>query len=136
LADVLFVQALRSLSRHEACPQGLPALSDPAIHKALSLMHGDVGSRWTVASLAKTVGLSRSGFAARFVELVGEPPLHYLVRRRISRAAELLRDTDDAIAEVATRVGYESVTSFSKVFKRWRGASPGVFRRSVRKSPR
>lgn len=134
LADVLFVQALRSLSRNAACPRGLPALSDPIVHEALSLMHGDVRARWTVASLAKQVGLSRSGFAERFAERVGEPPLQYLVRWRVARAAELLRDTDDAIAEISARVGYESVPSFSRAFKRWRNMSPAAFRRMT-KSP-
>ena len=132
LADVLFVQVLRSLLRNAACPRGLPALSDPMIHEALSLMHGDMKARWTVARLAKHVGVSRSGFAARFTELVGEPPLQYLVRWRVARAAELLRDTDDSIAEIAARVGYDSVPSFSNTFKRWRGTSPGAFRRSAK----
>jgi len=79
--------------------------------------------------LAAKVGLSRSGFAARFTDLVGEPPLQYLVRWRIARAAELLRDTEDSLARIAARVGYQGVPSFSKAFKRWRGVSPGVFRR-------
>ncbi len=85
LADVLFVQVLRTLTRNTACPKGLPALSDPLIHEALTLLHADVKARWTVAGLAKRVGVSRSAFAARFTELVGEPPLQYLVRWRIAR---------------------------------------------------
>jgi len=130
LADVLFVQALRSMSMHvEGKPSRLAALSDRPIHEALGLMHTRVGNPWTVAVLAAKVGLSRSGFAARFTDLVGEPPLQYLVRWRIARAAELLRDTEDSLARIAARVGYQGVPSFSKAFKRWRGVSPGVFRR-------
>lgn len=132
LADVLFVHALRSVSQRPECPSGLPALSDPVIHRALALMHADLSFGWTVAELAKRVGLSRSGFAARFTELVGEPPLQYLVRWRVARAAELLRDTQDSIAEVAARVGYESVPSFSRTFKQWRSQSPAAFRRETK----
>lgn len=78
LADVLFVQALRSLSNHSRCKRsGLVALSDPPIHEALALMHARVAAEWTVESLAGKVGLSRSAFAARFHELVGEPPLKW-----------------------------------------------------------
>ena len=137
LADVLFVQVLRTLTRtrSNACPKGLPALSDPLIHEALTLLHADVKARWTVASLAKRVGVSRSAFAARFTDLVGEPPLQYLVRWRIARAAELLRDTDDPIADIATRIGYDSVPSFSNAFKRWKGTSPGAFRRAAQIAP-
>jgi AraC-like DNA-binding protein len=130
LADVLFVQALRSLSTRLDCRKsGLAALADPPVHHALALMHARVAEPWTVATLAAKVGLSRSGLAARFTELVGEPPLQYLTRWRIARAAELLRETDHGIAEIAERVGYESVPSFSKAFKKWRGVSPGIFRR-------
>ncbi len=135
LADVLVVQAMRSLTKQRGCQaqrqQGLVALSDPPIHKALSLMHAQVSHAWSVAELAARVGLSRSGFAARFTELVGEPPLQYLARWRVTRAAELLRDTDEAVSTIAARVGYDSTPSFNKAFKRWQGTSPGAYRRAA-----
>ena len=125
LADVLFVQTLRALATHR---NGLAALADPAIHEALSILHGKVAHPWTVAALAKAVRLSRSGFAARFTALVGEPPLQYLARWRMGRAAELLRETRRRIAEIAQDVGYESVPSFNKAFRKWQGQSPTSFR--------
>ncbi|WP_244227280.1 helix-turn-helix domain-containing protein [Corallococcus aberystwythensis] len=79
--------------------------------------------------LARRVGMSRSGFAARFTELVGESPLQYLARWRIARAAELLRDTPEKVETIAGRVGYESVPAFSRAFKRWQGTGPAAFRR-------
>jgi AraC-like DNA-binding protein len=137
LADVLFVQALRSIAAngdYQKSPLG--ALADPPIHEALRRMHAAVDTPWTVADLAAKVGLSRSGFAARFNEIVGEPPLQYLAKWRVARAAELLRNTDHPVAEIADRVGYESVPSFSKAFKRWQGTSPGIFRRTNRTAER
>jgi AraC-like DNA-binding protein len=135
LADVLFVQALRALA---TCPSdrdpGLRALADPHIAQALDLIHARIDESWTVASLARRVGLSRSSFAARFSKLVGDPPLQYLARWRIARAAEDLRGTDDAVGAIAARVGYESVPSFTQAFKRWQGASPGAYRRVHRAS--
>jgi AraC-like DNA-binding protein len=133
LADVLFVQALRSLLSHADCAKiPLAALSDPHVGRALGVMHATIADPWTVESLAAEVGLSRSGFAARFAALVGEPPLQYLTRWRMARAAELLRDTNESMAEIATTVGYDSVPSFNKAYKRWQGVSPGAFRRGVR----
>ncbi len=137
LADVLLVQALRTLTARGLCVhRGLAALDDPQVHEALTAMHQGVARAWTVASLAAHVGLSRSAFAARFTELVGEPPLLYLARWRMARAAELLRDTDHGLGEIAARVGYESVPSFSNAFMKWQGARPGAFRRAQRQEAR
>lgn len=131
LADVLFVLALRSVRSAGRCKgSSIPALSDPRIYEALNLMHANVAAPWTVVSLAKRVNMSRSAFAARFTDLVGEPPLHYLARWRVSRAAELLRDGDEKIESVANLVGYESLPAFSRAFKRWQGESPATFRRA------
>jgi AraC-like DNA-binding protein/mannose-6-phosphate isomerase-like protein (cupin superfamily) len=131
LADVLFVLALRSTAAHGQCRQsGIAAIPDPRVYQALTLMHARVGEPWTVDELARRVGMSRSGFAARFTQLVGQSPLQYLARWRVARAAELLRDTDEKVAAIAGRVGYESVPSFSRAFKRWQRASPAAFRRA------
>ena len=131
LADVLFVLALRSTVGEGTCQRGaIAAVSDPRIYEALSLMHARVADPWSVDVLARRVGMSRSGFAARFTDLVGESPLQYLARWRIARAAELLRDTTEKVEIIAGRVGYESVPAFSRAFKRWQGTGPAAFRRS------
>jgi AraC-like DNA-binding protein len=132
LADVLFVLALRSSRRGPQPAQScVAALSDARIYEALSLMHTRIGEPWTVEMLARCVGMSRSGFAARFTELLGEPPLQYLARWRVARAAELLRDTHEKVESIAGRLGYESVPSFSRAFKRWQGTSPATYRRGA-----
>lgn len=138
LADVLLVQALRlqaSTGAREKQAHGLCALADPVIGAALALMHGHPAKRWTVDSLASEVGLSRSGFAARFHELVGEPPLQYLSRWRMTKAAQLLRESEESLAAVAERMGYKSEPAFHKAFKRWQGEAPGAYRRNRGGSP-
>ncbi|MEO5738897.1 MAG: helix-turn-helix transcriptional regulator [Variovorax sp.] len=74
--------------------------------------------------------MSRSGFALRFKEKVGQSPLEYLTRWRMFRAGHLLRHTDKPLVEVAGSVGYESEAAFNKAFKRSSGAAPGAYRRS------
>jgi AraC-like DNA-binding protein len=133
LADILLVQALRAyIAGHECREHGLRALADPQIGKALSLVHEKPAAPWTVEGLAAAVGLSRSGFAARFHELVGEPPLEYLARWRMTKAAQLLRESQLSMAEVAERAGYQSEASFNRAFKRWEGVAPGAYRRDRR----
>ena len=109
----------------------LRALSDPRIGIVLRSIHGNIQQPWTVAELASAAGMSRSAFALRFREIVGETPLEYLTRWRIYKAALLLRDGDKKLAEVANAVGYDSDGSFNKTFKRMLGVTPGAYRRKA-----
>jgi AraC-like DNA-binding protein len=130
LADLLLVHALRAQTAlSQPGEAGWKALADPAVGNALALMHGQPGAPWTVERLAASVGLSRSGFAARFHALVGETPLHYLANWRMIRAAGWLRESRDSLDTIAERAGYESAPAFSKAFKRRWGVGPGAYRR-------
>jgi AraC family transcriptional regulator, alkane utilization regulator len=84
---------------------------------------------WTVASLAREVGLSRTAFAIRFSLLLGEAPIRYLAGRRMARAESLLENADLALAKIAETVGYESEAALSRAFKRHFGVSPVAYRR-------
>ena len=86
------------------------------------------GPPWTVASLAATVGLSRTAFAARFRQRMGTTPTAYLVGLRMARASALLRDERSTLAAVAAQVGYGSEAAFSAALKRFAGVSPGAYR--------
>jgi AraC-like DNA-binding protein len=133
LADILVVQAVRAHLAQSGggCKGWLRALIDPQIGRALSLIHEKPEDDWTVESLASKVGMSRSAFAARFAQLVEEPPLTYLTRWRMQKASRLLETSPAGVAEVAKRVGYDAEAAFSKAFKRWIGVAPGAYRRAA-----
>jgi AraC-like DNA-binding protein len=131
LADALLTQALRiAVARADASDgvRAAGALRDPQIAAAVRLIHGQPQRPWTVGGLAAEVAMSRSAFAARFHELVGEPPMRYLIRARLGHAAGLLHTTNVSLAEIARRSGYESEFSFSRAFKRVFGVPPGAYR--------
>jgi transcriptional regulator GlxA family with amidase domain len=131
LADILFIQAVRAYFEENAdrAESGwLGAVRDRQIGQALALLHSTPHEPWTVASLARRLGQSRSAFAARFTQLVGEPPLRYLTRLRIGAAADRLRQSDDKLSAIAAAAGYESVAAFVKSFKRHIGITPGDYR--------
>jgi AraC-like DNA-binding protein len=136
LCDVLFVYLLRSYLSESAQrgPSLLRALADPPIGASLRLIHESPDKAWTVPSLAARVGMSRSAFAARFADAVGETPMRYLTLWRLRKAAGMLRAGRASIAEVAAHVGYDSEASFNKAFKRSMGVAPGVYRRASRGS--
>jgi AraC-like DNA-binding protein len=133
LADILVIQAIRSwISTDPQAQTGwLGALHDRQIGRAIALIHRDPARDWTVASLASAVGMSRSAFAARFTELVGEPAMHYLSRWKMHAALTWLKESDAPLSQLASKLGYESEAAFSRAFKRLMGVSPGAARRQA-----
>ena len=130
MTEVLFVEVLRSWIKSLGPGEGgwLGAIADRYIGKALQLIHERPEHPWTLGALGRHVGLGRSAFAARFTSLVGQPVHQYLVARRMDEAALMLESGDDAIARIASRVGYETTTAFSKAFKQHYSFSPGRYR--------
>jgi len=130
LSEVMFVEVIR---RYLA---GLPAeqtgwlagLRDHTVSRALTCLHGRPGEPWTLETLAKTVGLSRSALAERFTHVVGAPPMQYLTQWRMQVAARLLTDNQAKVSTVALQVGYDSEAAFSRAFKKIAGVSPGAWR--------
>ncbi len=128
LLDLVLIQALREVHTAGGLRGGAASEGDPAVARALALMHRLPERRWTVAALAAQAGLSRAAFARRFAAVVGEPPLTYLTRWRLSLAADLLVGTDLPLDAVAARVGYGTGFALSAAFTRVRGVSPSRFR--------
>jgi AraC-like DNA-binding protein len=131
LTDVL-CQYLAS-SHTTSLPLGPPSAEmDPDIAEAMTLMRSRSAEPWTIAALARAVGMSRSSFAARFQAAVGAGPIAYLTRLRLARAAGQLVTSTRPIAEVARASGYDNGASFSKAFVRQFGQPPGEYRRAQR----
>lgn len=118
-------QAIDSISRGLLC-----GLRDPVTAKALRAMHANVRHDWTVESLARLCGVSRSTFATRFHAVVGVSPISYLLRWRIALAKEALGSGTARIEEVAFSIGYKSASAFSTAFTRVVGCSPRRFAES------
>jgi len=133
LTEVMFVEVLREYMQQLPADHGgwLGGLNDAHVGKALRLMHADPGRTWTVDELAHEVALSRSAFAQRFADLVGEAPIRYLANWRIQLAKQMLRERGQTVQEIASRVGYESEAAFNRAFKRTVGSPPAAWRRAV-----
>ncbi len=138
LLDWLLVCVLREWFDRPGgeAPAWYAAHRDPVVGHALRLLHAEPAAPWTVSSLADRTGVSRATLAKRFADLVGEPPLTYLTRWRMTLAADLLAEREAAtIAEVARAVGYSDAFGFSAAFKRTRGVNPSEFRRTRTGTP-
>lgn len=126
LTQALLIEALRLhlMERPDQHSGWLFALADRQILAVMTAMHGEPGRKWTLETLARVAGMSRSSFAARFKDRVGEPPMDYLTRWRMLFAAHRLVNARIPIAVVAPAVGYESESAFGAAFKRVIGSSP------------
>lgn len=130
LADILVVQVVRSWLESGAQERGWVAgLRDPQIGLALSAFHAEPGAAWTLASLASEAGMSRSAFADRFRETLGEPAMAYVTAWRMDLAARLVRERGLPLSRVAERVGYQSEAAFSRAFRRAHDMTPGAYAR-------
>jgi AraC-like DNA-binding protein len=129
LAQTLLIEAFRLhlADRTTAGTGWLNALGEPRIRSALVAIHADPARRWKLEDLAAAAGMSRTSFATRFREILGEPAMEYLTRWRMVLAAQRLREERQSIAVVAPAVGYESESAFGAAFKRVIGLSPRSF---------
>ncbi len=133
LAQALLIEALRlHLAEHSHHSTGwLFALADKQMRKVIAAMHAEPGRKWTLEALARVAGMSRSSFAVRFKETVGEPAMDYLTRWRMMVASDRLANAGMSIAVVAPTVGYDSESAFGAAFKRVIGNSPRQFAKAT-----
>jgi AraC-like DNA-binding protein len=131
LAELMFVEVIRKHinTLPEDARGWCSGLRDPQVGAALRLIHSRPAQAWTVDTLARDVGMSRSAFAERFAAFVGAPPMHYLTRWRLQLAANLLANGGASVAWAAAAVGYESEAAFNRAFKKFVGVPPGAWRR-------
>jgi AraC family transcriptional regulator, alkane utilization regulator len=140
LTETMFVEVLRHYMQGLTADQKgwLAGLNDPHVSRALVLIHGEPARAWTVEDLARAAGVSRSGLADRFAELIGESPMRYLSAWRMHLARQLLSEGRMSAGEVAARIGYESEYAFNRAFKRHVGQPPATWRKraSTLQTPR
>ncbi|SED22401.1 AraC-type DNA-binding protein [Nocardioides exalbidus] len=130
LADVLVVQVVRAwLESGEQDRGWVAGLRDPQVGRALAAFHAGPGAAWTLASLADEAGMSRSAFAERFRDTLGEPAMSYVTAWRMDLAARMVRERGLSLARIAERVGYQSEAAFNRAFRRAHGMTPGAYAR-------
>ena len=133
LAELFLGQAIRDyVDMLPADAKGwLRGLTDPAVTKALSIIHNRFAEDLEIDQLAREAGVSRTVLGERFAELIGEPPMRYCGRWRMRMAANMLRDGRDNAANIAFAVGFNSEAAFNRAFKREYGEPPATWRRRV-----
>lgn len=127
LLEVLLIETFRASGDIAAQPGLVRGLGDPHLSVALRAIHARPAQPWTVSDLARTAGLSRSAFFARFEREMGRTPMAYLTDWRMSLAKDRLRRGDGSLAEIGAALGYGSASAFNTAFSREVGQPPGRY---------
>jgi AraC-like DNA-binding protein len=132
VAELMFVEVIRKYITHlpDDSKGWLSGLKHRHVGHALRLIHEEPEKPWTLAELAREVGLSRTVFADRFSRYVGVSPMHYLGRWRMQLAIRQLTIPGVSVAQAGAEVGYESEAAFNRAFKKYVGMPPGSWRKS------
>src|SRR5687768_6868241 len=130
ISELMFVDVIRRYL--ESLPaertNWLSGLRDAYVGRALMALHANPSRDWTLEALAQEAALSRSAFAERFGQYVGQPPMQYLTNWRMQLATNYLRNGTESVASIGNRVGYESEAAFSRAFKKVVGTPPSEWR--------
>ena len=128
VAYTLLIDALRLHQEQGNHGSGwCAALAEPQIRTGLACIHERPAHPWTLEDLARTAGMSRTAFAQNFKRVVGETPIAYLTRWRMTLATHKLREKGQTLGAVALHIGYESQSAFCAAFRRFSGTSPKKF---------
>ena len=130
LPELLFLKCLDVYARchRPECTGWLAAAADPIVGRALAAMHRKPAHSWTLVTLSHACATSRSVLDERFRRLLGRAPMRYLTSLRLQLAARKLRASTESVGRIAEEVGYDTVASFSRAFKRHSGVSPQLWR--------
>lgn len=129
LSEVFFIEAVRaSIDHHPELSRIMTAMTDEHIGRALHLVHLAPGDHWSVEGLAAAVGMSRSRFAERFTDLLGQSPMAYVSEWRLQKALVRLSYSETSVKEVAAEVGYQSAAAFTRAFAQRFGMPPSEYR--------
>ena len=130
ISELMFVDVIRRYLETQPADRTnwLSGLRDPHVGRALTALHANPARCWTLELLATEAALSRSAFAERFTQFVGQPPMQYLANWRMQLATNYLRNGHESVAAIANRVGYDSEAAFSRAFKKVVGTPPSEWR--------
>ena len=135
LVEYVLIQLLRELVHQGVLASGLLAgLADARLARALTALHKAPARDWTLEQLADIAAMSRSRFAAHFLQVMGQTAMDYLTDWRLTLAQKRLLQ-HQPVQSVAVAVGYQSAAAFTRVFHRKMGTAPAAWVKAHESAP-
>ena len=133
MSEIVFIELVRAgIGSDERLSSMINSFRDKYIGHALELIHSRTPEPWTVESLGREVGMSRSRFSDRFTELMGISPMAYLAEWRLQKSLTLLDDLRTSVQQVSNTIGYQSPAAFTRAFSKRFGESPSQYQKALR----
>jgi len=137
LATTLLVQLFRFYRRDPVADVvAQRGLEQQKLDLVLNYIDDNLSEKLTLEELAGVAGLSAHHFSEAFKKRTGEPPIRFVIRRRVERAAHFLATTDRSISDIAHDLGFPSHSHLSTFFKRDVGTPPSAYRNRWRENGR
>ena len=108
---------------------------DESILKAQKIIESNYHKSITVDELAVEVSISKRNFIRRFKNATGNTPIRYIQRVKIEAAKKALETSSDRIQQIVYQIGYEDLSTFRKLFKKYTGLSPMEYRKKYNRMP-
>jgi len=102
------------------------------IGKIIGRLETQYQKDWHIAQLSKVAGMSKSSLIVAFKDATGYPPIDYLIRIRLQKAAELLIETETSLGEIAAQCGFHDSNYLTRQFRRVYNLTPRQFRKNNR----
>ena len=103
-----------------------------AIWKARKYIEEHADEELSLTKIAKVVNMNANYLSENFKQVTGTNFVEYVARTRFANACDLLRNSNVRISEIAFAAGFQSLSQFNRIFKRFSGESPTQFRASKR----
>jgi AraC family transcriptional activator of mtrCDE len=131
LADLMLLDAVRGdpVLMERIAGLGPVWLRTFRIEQAVAAVMSNPAHPWTLASLAKHAGMSRTSFTEKYLARLGVPPMQHVAEIRLNHAAGLLRTTTLQVGEISRQSGYASESAFARVFRARHGLTPTEYRK-------
>ena len=108
--------------------KSLDVKKNSALYPAISYMDSHPTEMITMKSMAELCHLSESYFSRLFSKELGENFSTYVNRKKIERSKKLLRDSQMSVSQIAKEVGYQDAGHYIRLFKRFEGVTPTIYR--------
>ncbi|QAA32387.1 helix-turn-helix domain-containing protein [Clostridium manihotivorum] len=127
--SMVWLHLIREIKADSLISEQIISKDDNRVKLSMEYIHEKYTSNILLEDIAMAANISKSECCRSFKRILKITPFEYLMEYRVSKAAELLLKTEESITNIALEVGFNGISYFAKVFKKYRNCSPSEYRK-------